>query len=256
MQRTVSILTLLALLGAVPARAIDHKNLDDGRPLRLEDAYSIAHGEFSVEAGIGYRSNRGRKDQAFFPVNVTYGALPNFHVELGTVLFTSPRAVEGPDRSGDLHLSALYNLNQETLTLPAFGIKGTVSFPTGVDSSGTDFELKGMVTRSVGRLSLHGNAAVEFVGGARGNERDVLYKFAFGPSYPVGAPMYTRTTLLAAIFIEQAHRRGEQQTTGVEAGFRHQLTERIVLDAGLGTEFRGGPGRARFFAVSGISVGF
>lgn len=256
MKRTVLILTLLALLVAVPVRAIDHKNLDGGRPLRLEDAYSIAHGEFSLEAGIGYRSNRGRNDQAFFPVEVTYGAFPNFHVELGTVLFTSPRAVEGPDRSGDLHLSALYNLNQETLRLPAFGIKGTMTFPTGVDSSGTDFELKGMVTRSVGRLSLHGNAAVEFVGGARGNERDMLYKFAFGPSYPVGAPMYTRTTLLADIFIEQAHRRGERQTTGVEAGFRHQLTERIVVDAGLGTEFRGGSGRARFFAVSGISVGF
>jgi hypothetical protein len=42
----------------------------------------------------------------------------------------------------------------------------------------------------------------------------------------------------------------------VEGGFRHQLTERIVIDAGLGTEFRGASDRARFFVTTGISIGF
>jgi hypothetical protein len=256
MKRILTLTFGLMMAGAAGSHAIDHGNLDGGRPLRLEDAYSIAHGEWAFETGAGYLSNRRGSDQAFFPVEVLYGAFPNFHLELGTTFFTRPREVSGPEKSGDLRLGALYNFNQETLPLPAIGIKGTVNFPTGVRSSGTDFELKGMVTKSVGRLSLHGNAAVELVGGTRGSERDVIYKFAFGPSYPIGAPMYTRTTLLADLFWERAHHRGERDTTGVEAGFRHQLTERMVVDAGIGTEFRGAADRSRFFATTGISISF
>src|SRR5688572_13389740 len=50
--------TALALAGCVlllPAWAfgIDHKNLDEGRPLRLDDAYAISTGEIEIEMGAG-----------------------------------------------------------------------------------------------------------------------------------------------------------------------------------------------------------
>ena len=41
---------LLALAG--PAAALDHKNLDEGRPLRLEDAYAIGTGDRSLSGPV------------------------------------------------------------------------------------------------------------------------------------------------------------------------------------------------------------
>lgn len=256
-MRNISYLCCLALVGIAPATlAIDHKNLDEGRPLRLEDAYSIADKEWALEMGAGYSLVRNGRDRAFFPMEVLYGAFPNFQAGLGTTLFTNPRDVDGPKKSGDLHLSGLYNFNQETLSLPAFGLKGSVNLPTGVRSSGTDFELKGLVTKSFNRLSLHFNPAYEFIGGAGSGGRDGRYSFTFGTSYPIGAPKHTRTTLLADLFTEQSTMKGESNIWGAEIGFRHQLTRRLVLDLGVGSEFSGPPKRSPFFMTTGLSFAF
>ncbi|MGH7960419.1 MAG: hypothetical protein ACRERD_01150, partial [Candidatus Binatia bacterium] len=77
-----------------------------------------------------------------------------------------------------------------------------------------------------------------------------------GASYPVGAPLYTRTTLIGDVYTEQASRHGDPNIGGVEIGFRHQLTPRVVLDTGLGTEFAGPSDRSAFFLTVGVSVGF
>ena len=246
----------VAVSCVVQAHAIDHKNLDEGRPLRIEDAYPIASGEWAFETGVGYSVERRSRDHAFFPFEILYGAFPNTQLGLGTTLLTNPRDVDDSRKSGDLHLSALYNFNQETLTLPAFGLKGTVDFPSGVRSSGTDFELTGLITKSFQRLSLHFNPAYEFVGDNATGERSGIYKMTLGASYPMGAPMYTRTTLLADIFTEQSSRRRESNVWGAEIGFRHQMTERLVLDLGIGSEFAGPVKRSQFFVTTGVSVAF
>jgi hypothetical protein len=234
------------------ALAIDHKNLDENRPLRLEDAYSISEGEWAFEAGFGFISKRHASEQVFFPLQLIYGALPNFHLEIGTTIFTDPHEIDEPEKSGDLSIAALYNFNQETMTFPAFGIKGVIILPTGVDSSGIDAEMTAMITKSFSRVSMHFNAAYEFIGRAEG-ERAGRYRFVVGPSYPLGAPLHTRTTLIADIFLEQAAHYGENEIIGAEAGLRYQLSERIVVDAGAGSEFGGPDDRSRFFINAGFS---
>lgn len=257
MDRLFTAFTALVIVCcASAASAIDHKNLDEGRPLHLQDAYSVSRGERAIEAGAGFSSKRHAEDQAFFPVTLIYGALPNFHIEAGTTFFTDPHDVDDPAKSGDLSVAALYNFNQETLTLPALGIKGSVTLPTGVDSSGVDFEVTGLVTRSFNRLSMHLNASYAFISGREEGERAGRYRFVLGPSYPIGAPLHTRTTVLADIFIEQSVHHGEQETIGGEAGVRHQLTERVVLDAGVGSEFSGPRDRSRIFVNAGLSFVF
>ena len=77
---TTALLCVAALIAATPAFAIDHKNLDEHRPTRLEDAYPVASGEITVEAGGGFRLARRGTDQGFFPVEVLYGALPNLQI--------------------------------------------------------------------------------------------------------------------------------------------------------------------------------
>jgi hypothetical protein len=128
--------------------------------------------------------------------------------------------------------------------------------PTGVDAHGFGVEAKGIVTKSVERLSLHLNAGYEFVTSGRADERDGRYKLAIGASYPVGAPRFTRATLVGDVFAEQSSHRGDPTTVGTEVGLRYQLTPRIVWDVGVGTEFAGPAERSRFSFTTGLSFGF
>jgi hypothetical protein len=258
MRRRVFFVCCLALLLGLPATAsaIDHDNLDEGRPLRVEDAYPIPAGEWALETGAGLSDQRKSRSRGFFPLDVLYGLAPNLQVSLGTALFTDPKRVEEQTKSGDLQLSGLYNFNQETLNLLALGLRLTLNLPTGTKSSGVDFRIKGLVTKSIGRLSVHFNPAYEVFSGTKPLERDGRYDLALGVSYPAGAPKHTLTTILGDLFTEQAPRRGDPQIAGAEIGIRHQWTPWTVLDAGVGTEFAGPVNRASVFFTAGFSIGF
>jgi len=257
-MRNVLIVPVLLLMAAGPSStwAIDHKNLDEGRPLRLEDAYPIAAGEWAVEVGAGATFPRRGANRGLFPMEILYGAWPNLQLGIGTTLSTDPHEIDEQQKSGDLELSALYNFNQETLSLPALGVRLELNLPTGVDSSGVDVALKAIATKSFDRLAVHFNAAYEFLTGTTEDERDGRYQFVLGASYPVGAPRYTRTTLVGDVFTEQSPRRGDSNIVGAELGVRHQLTPRTVIDAGVGTEFAGPADRSAFSFTTGLSVGF
>ena len=256
MLRRALLVAVLLLGVTASAHAIDHKNLDEGRPTRLDDAYTIATGDIEIETGIGVTVGRRGASRGLFPVELLYGALPNLQVGVGTTLATDPRGIDGSDKSGNLRLGALYNVNQETLSLPAFGVRIDVGLPTGVDANGVTLELKGIVTKSVERLSMHFNGGYELLAEPRGRERPGRYELVLGASYPIGAPHYTRATVVADVFTEQGLHRREENTVGAEAGFRYQVTSRWVWDAGVGTEFSGPRDRQRFFFTTGLSFGF
>ena len=251
----VAVLGIMTAAAGV-AEAVDHKNLDEGRPVRIEDAYPIAQHEISVETGAGFALIKRGPNRGVFPIEVLYGALPNLQVGLGSVLFTDPHDIEDRPKSGDLGASALYNFNQETLTLPAFAAKLRVTAPTGVDGHGWGIEVKGIVTKSIDRLSFHFNGGYEFLTGSTRTERDGRYELALGASYPIGAPKFTRATLVADVFADQPVTRGESTIVGTEVGLRYQLTPSIVWDVGVGTEFAGPASRSVFFATTGLSFGF
>jgi len=255
---TSLIFCILAALVLTPvsALAIDHKNLDEGRPLRLDDAYTIPTGEIAVEVGGGVTLQRRGPDRGFFPIEVLYGVFPNVQVGVGALLSTDPHEIDERPKSGDLRFSALYNFNQETLSLPALGVKLGIDAPTGIESRGFAVELKGIVTKSFDRLSIHFNAGYEFFTDSRREERDGQYSLVLGASYPLGAPRFTRATLVADVFTEQSVHRGESNVVGTELGLRYQLTPRIVWDIGMGTEFAGPADRSRMSFTTGLSFGF
>jgi hypothetical protein len=259
MRAPALIALAVAALAPSAALAIDHNNLDLGRPIRLEDAYPVSHGEFVLEFGAGFAAERNSPDRFFGTGDLLYGALPNFQLGLSGFGSTHPHDIDEDTKSGDLQLSGLYNFNQETLTLPAIAAKLTLNFPTGVDSSGVDAEIKAIFTKSIDigdvPLSFHLNVGYEFLSGTSSDEEDGRWKVAFGPSIPLGAPHSTRMTLVADIFAEEGALRNSDETIGAEVGLRYQLTERIVLDAGVGTEFAGDD-RSPVFATIGVSFSF
>ena len=250
----------IAMFGVVviPAvvYALDHDNLDPNRPIAIEDAYVIPRGEIGLEGGVTLNDRKEGKSRIGFQPQIIYGAFENMQLEIMTGFVTEPTTVAGDDKSGDLSVGVLYNLNTETITLPAFAVRAEVGFPTGVNSKGVDTELTGVMTRSFGRWRTHVNVGYTFLGSPQGQERSGTYRVVAAVSYPLGYPTSFRDTIIANVFTRQSDLVGQRNPTGVGIGLRHQVSSRIVFDAGLGTEFYGPPDRSIFFSTIGLSVGF
>ena len=256
-MRAVRLLALMLLgLWPVTGSALDHDNLDPNRPIGMEDAYAIPKGEIGLEGGVRINDRRQGSTSVTFQPQIIYGAFDNAQIEIQGDLITDPNQVVGANKSGDLHLGLLYNFNTETLTLPALAVRVEADLPTGVNSKGVDTQFTGILTRSFGRLRVHLNAGYTILGSPQGQERPGAYRAVAAVSYPLGYPTSFRDTLIASVFTRQSDLQGQRNNTGVEVGIRHQLTSRLVLDAGLGTEVAGSADRAALSGTVGLSVGF
>jgi hypothetical protein len=256
-RRTIRCL-FFALLALSPqsALALDHDNLDPNRPIGMEDAYAIPKGEIGMEGGVRFNDRREGRRRVTFQPQIIYGAFANTQIEIQGDLSNDPKSLVGANKSGDLHLGVLYNFNTETLRLPAMAVRVEADLPTGVNSKGVDTQLTGILTRSFGRLRAHLNLGYGLLGSPQGQERPGAYRAIAAVSYPLGYPTSFRDTLIASIYSRQSDLRGQRNHTGVEIGLRHQLTSRVVLDGGLGTEFVGPSDRAALLGTVGVSVGF
>lgn len=252
----VSMLVLCLVTFPHRARALDHDNLDPNRPIAIEDAYVIPKGEIGVEGGMTFNDRKEGKSRFGFQPQIIYGAFENTQIEIMTGIVTEPSTVAGDDKSGDLSVAALYNLNTETVNLPAFAARVEVGFPTGVRSKGIDTELTGVMTRSFGRWRTHLNLGYTFLGSPQQNERSGAYRIVAAVSYPLGYPMSFTDTIIVNLFTRQSDLTGQTNPTGVGMGLRHQVSSRVVLDGGIGTELLGPPDRSIFFSTIGLSVGF
>ena len=239
-----------------PALALDHDNLDPNRPIGMEDAYAVPKGEIGMEGGVRFNDRRQGRTSVTFQPQIIYGAFDNAQIEIQGDLFTDPESLVGANKSGDLHLGLLYNFNTETLTLPAMALRVEADLPAGVNSKGVDTQLTGILTRSFGRLRAHLNAGYTILGSPQGQERPGAYRVVAAVSYPLGYPTSFRDTVIASLYSRQSDLHGQRNHTGVEIGIRHQLTSRVVVDGGLGTEFLGPSDRAALLGTVGVSVGF
>lgn len=256
MQAIRPIVIVLLSLWPATGFALDHDNLDPNRPIGMEDAYPVPKGEIGLEGGVGFNDRREGRTRVTFQPQIIYGAFYNTQIEIQGDLFTEPNTLVGANKSGDLHLGVLYNFNTETLNIPALAVRVEASLPTGVNSQGVDTQMTGILTRSFGRLRAHLNAGYTVLGSQQGQERPGGYRVVAAVSYPLGYPTSFRDTLIAGVYTRQSDLRGQRNNTGVEVGIRHQLTSRLVVDAGLGTEFAGPADRAALLGTVGLSVGF
>jgi hypothetical protein len=256
----IVILILMAVVLSVwrpqTVPALDHDNLDPNRPIGMEDAYAIPKGEIGLEGGVRVNDSREGRTRVTFQPQIIYGAFLNTQIEIQGDLFTDPNTLVGANKSGDLHLGVLYNFNTETVGVPAFAVRVEADLPTGVNSQGVDTQMTGIMTRSFGRLRAHLNAGYTILGSPQGQERSGTYRAVAAVSYPLGYPTSFRDTLIASLYTRQSDLRGQRNNTGFELGLRHQLSSRIVLDGGLGTEFYGPSDRAALLGTFGVSVGF
>ena len=256
MKRTILVVLIVFALLEGSALALDHDNLDPNRPIQMEDAYAVAEGEIGLESGVRVNDRREGKTRVTYQPQIIYGAFANAQIEIQGDIYTDPHTLVGANKSGDLHLGLLYNFNQETLDLPALAMRVGVELPTGLNSKGVDTQVTGILTRSYGRARVHLNAGYTFAGTPQGQERSGAYRAVAAVSYPLGYPDRFQDTLIVDVYTKQSDLIGQRNNTGIEIGLRHQLTSRIVLDGGVGTEFYGPSDRSALTGTIGLSVGF
>lgn len=247
---------LAAAVALVPraVHAIDHTNLDGGRPVRLEDAYAIAHREWTIEAGFRLDAADGRTGRGVFGADVLFGLLPNLQIGAGGAAVSGSAGPAALGRAEGGRFETLFNLNQESLTLPAIALEGAFGFSSSGGDTDTAYEVTAILTKSLGRVRFHVNGGYEVAVDPGRGEDGERGRLAVGASFAPGAPMGTRWVIVADGFAEESERTGGDGAVGGEAGLRYLWSERIVLDAGIGTATAGG--RMAFAAGAGISVAF
>jgi hypothetical protein len=238
------------------AWALDHDNLDRSRPLQIEDAYPIAKGEIGIEGGGLYRDSKHEASEWTPRLQILYGLLYNTQIEIGGSFVKDHHPIGPSERFWNLSVGGLYNFNTETMTLPAMAVKLELEFPTGDDLGKMDATLAGLLTHTWGRWRTHLNVEYTLMGSAQTGERNGVYRVTGGLSYPLGYPMRFRETFIVDVFTHPSERSGEDPIAGIEMGLRHQLSQRVVLDGGIGTEFMGPSNRSRILGTVGLSLGF
>lgn len=246
--------SLLALAGVVlpgPARAQeDFRNADLDRPLLTEDAYPVKLREWEVELGARGRLGEGGAGSGATGVaELKTGLFLNGEVGVGiegAVEDVGPGSEAGLE-GASVHL--LYNANRETWGRPAFAGRVEVESP-GAGELGREkwgAEVRGIATRSVGRLRLHANAGYRVASVADGDD---VWAAGLALDYPIG--LFSRL-LMGDVFVEVPVDAGRTRVW-LEVGTRWQLTNLSVLDLGLATRLdEWEAGRANVELVAGIS---
>ena len=242
---------LLATLGAASAGAqTDFYNTDRGRPVQIEDAYVTERHAFELKlAPVRLeRANGGIYNWGLEP-EIAYGILPRTQIEVGIPLAYVEVGQQRNAGLAGLDFSVMHNLNVETETIPALGIRADVLAPVGsLAADNTYASFTGMVTRTTSWIRFHINgqytAGPATSGSAVGGSRvggpaalEVsrwLVGGAIDKTYPLSALLIT-----ADFYGSKPIEIGSsvEYTTG--AGFRYQRSPTLALDAGVGRRLNG-----------------
>lgn len=261
MKRWLLLAALAALLVAAPAHAVDHNNIDENRPLSFDDAESIALHERALELGFRLGFPRHRAAGLGGELEFLYGFALNSHLHLGIGPSVGGRA-NSSDTSfdiGDVSVGAFHSFNREHDNTPAFALRGDVFLPTGRGSHGTDFRLRGIMSKTVRQYDrLHVNLDVNVTANAGRGERSFNPGVVLGYTKPLGYPRRFTRTGLAEVAVQAGPETGKGPIVSIGAGLRQQVTVRSVLDLGVQSDIAafGGAARDRLRFIVGYSTGY
>jgi hypothetical protein len=228
----------------------DYFNLDDERPVAVEDASPVERYAFELQLASARveREAGGLMVWSLTP-ELAYGVLPRTDLALDL-----PFAVRhdgegdgngGPGESGDddvsgmsgLGVTLFHQLNRETLGWPALAVSGGVAFPVGgLAGESTHGTLKAIASRSLPGLRrgmrVHANAAYTF-----GDEDESGLEPA-GSRWLAGvaidrAFVFQSLLIVANVFADRPLVEGAGTQWVAGAGIRYQLSPRMALDAGF-----------------------
>jgi Putative MetA-pathway of phenol degradation len=250
---------LAALLVPSAAYAVDHNNIDGGRPLSFDDAESVAYRERAIEVGLVLRDPQDAPLGLQADLEFLYGFALNSHVRVDV----SPSIGGRSDSSstsfdvGDVIVGALHSFSREIGSSPAFALRGDLSLPTGRDSRGVGFRLRGIWSKTATQYDrIHLNLDLNIKPSARRDEREFHPALILGYTRPVGYLRQFTRTALAEVGVQTGSRKGTGPVILAGIGLRQQVTVRSVVDLGLESEIVGFDGAPRDWIrlIAGYSV--
>jgi hypothetical protein len=266
MRLTLPQILLAAGLFSTPraplAAQIDYRNLDDDRPVRVEDAYPVER--FAFEALLPYvveREAGGITTHSVVP-ELSYGLFRNaqFGLKLPFALQDGP----GNTHTGlsGLRLFALYNFNTESRLLPALSLRVDGAFPVGALAGGkTRVAFKAIATRSWGRNRIHLNGAYAVGADGAGAAAEGLPRWWAGGA--IDRTLFRQSTLVIGEVYVLKVERGAPAEVNASIGMRYQWTTTTVFDfgvtrrlkAGVGPDIAVTVGLSHAFAIPGLMPG-
>lgn len=223
---------IMSVLVGLPVLALasDHKNLEEGLPVTVEDAYPVAWLGREVQGLLRYERTQDGKDDWLLEGRLEYGFARNWQGKL-SVPWRFGNAEK--ESSGNLRAELFHNFNQESLSMPALALSLEGEFPTGVDSEGIDTKLKLIASKTLGRSSLyhrlHLNAAWKRIGEPGAGERRDLLELVAG----YDRRLRPNTHLVADVVYEEQKKKGEAHWIA-EVGVRQQISPLTVVALGVG----------------------
>lgn len=247
----------LTFFWSVAARAIDHNNIDEGRPLRFEDASSIAWHERAIEVGFGAGFPRRGSALLNSKLEFLYGAFLNTH--FGVALEPSYASEAERFDASNVELSFFHALRREIGNGPALAYRVGIGLPTARDSRGVEGRLRAILTKALRQYDkVHLNLNAQVNSDPMAGARDAAFGAVLGYTTPIGYPRSFTQTLVAEFAVEQSAVRGQGWIGTVGLGLRKQIGVRSVLDAGVESDvfITGSAPRIPFQFTAGYSVGF
>jgi hypothetical protein len=236
----------LLLLAAPAVAQKDYYNLDKNRPVRIEDAYTTERYALEIKvAPLRLEREQGGIYHWGFDPEIAIGILPRTSIEVG-LPFAIIDGGEGHGRASGLsgiEFSAFHNLNVETRTLPAMGLRADVMLPVGsLAGDGVYPALTGIATRTFTWARFHVNAQYTF--GSEPAEGDAvphetsrwLAGVAVDRVFPLDAYL-----LIADVYAQQPLHADDPIEWNAVAGIRYQINPYLAVDAGLGRRLTGDP---------------
>ena len=155
-------------------------NYDLAGPYNLRSADPEEAGDVEIKNIFGWSTSKdGSDDDTEYEFEVEWGFMENHELIVALPMELGDGRVDG---NADLEIGWHWRLWKEKDWLPAFGMRNFVRLPSGVDSSGVDYEWIGLITKSIipGKLRFDANPFVKSVNGD--NEEDARH-FQWGGSF-------------------------------------------------------------------------
>lgn len=227
-----------ALILSLTARATlaggGQANIEQGLPLQFEDTVPQEYLGREFQLVGRYERTHDGEDRWQIEPRLELGVWHNTQLTLATP-FLFGGADEG-DGLGPIELDLLYNLNQETLHLPAFALKLGADFTGAANAGGGDGvdPIVGvLIDRTIGESylyhKLHLNLQYQFNDSRLDDERDGRYEVALGYSRRLGA-----SAMLVADLVRLQEMTENEEVNLAEIGVRYATTPQSVISAGIG----------------------
>ncbi|MEP6601228.1 MAG: transporter [Nitrospirota bacterium] len=246
----------------------DFYNTDAGRPVQIEDAYATERYAFEMKlAPVRLERTRGGVYSWAVEPELAYGILPRTHIEVELpVAYVDLGGNRSRTGVAGVDLSIFHNLNVETRTLPALGLRADFLLPVGsLGPNRTYTSLKGIATRTYSWSRIHVNGQYTF---GSDDGQDTVSEDASAASGPGGIEVSRwlagvaldktfplRAMLLTAdFFARQPIREQDNVDYNLGTGIRYQVNPKWAVDGGFGRRLNG-PDQG-WFATFGTAYSF